>query len=501
MPNNKQTLLDSLPTYIRSYGVGGRTAASDVREYFTEVINGVYEDMPEGGGFDPTANEVITAPFWGFDNNVTIGVQKSAGIYAVETETILGDWNGNGGGTILDINDDDGNIKVWANAFQIWRPNGYEDGDDAPRIVTAFGNDGSIWAGNGGMTVDQNGNLVAPTVTATRFGHPNGGDGTFMQVDDIACEISMWCYDYNEDYPIATFYGNGNVNVRNQISAGNLYTAGGSLSINNPDANDGMGAHTSYNVDNISSASVTPDGDSYGYSLSGFGISGTAPYDVGTGMGWGLNPDGVSGFNTQFPRNWSIGSGAASGSDEDSQTGYYIGGSYAGGLTDDGNNAWGINIYGIQLNKDGEAYFNVDSVGNITTNGVANLQSLNVNNGYLNVYTPSYPDGFLSVSDGVVTFGDLGPDNNATQMVLDDVEQYMSISGSVMVAYFNTADGSGYLANNNINWSSSGDVTLNNLKSSTIKTLNFANDTAAAAGGVPVGGIYNTAGTLKIRLS
>ena len=31
-------------------------------------------------------------------------------------------------------------------------------------------------------------------------------------------------------------------------------------------------------------------------------------------------------------------------------------------------------------------------------------------------------------------------------------------------------------------------------------TLNFADDTAAAAGGIPLGGVYHTAGALKIRI-
>jgi len=37
--------------------------------------------------------------------------------------------------------------------------------------------------------------------------------------------------------------------------------------------------------------------------------------------------------------------------------------------------------------------------------------------------------------------------------------------------------------------------------SSTLGALNYANDTAAATGGVPIGGIYNTSGVLKIRLT
>ena len=35
----------------------------------------------------------------------------------------------------------------------------------------------------------------------------------------------------------------------------------------------------------------------------------------------------------------------------------------------------------------------------------------------------------------------------------------------------------------------------------TIVNFNFADDTAAAAGGIPVGGLYHNAGALRIRLT
>lgn len=35
----------------------------------------------------------------------------------------------------------------------------------------------------------------------------------------------------------------------------------------------------------------------------------------------------------------------------------------------------------------------------------------------------------------------------------------------------------------------------------TISTTSYGNDSAAAAGGVPVGGIYNSSGTVKVRVT
>ena len=43
-------------------------------------------------------------------------------------------------------------------------------------------------------------------------------------------------------------------------------------------------------------------------------------------------------------------------------------------------------------------------------------------------------------------------------------------------------------------------VTMNNLQLLNYASLNYADDTAAAAGGVPLGGVYHTSGALKIRI-
>jgi len=53
---------------------------------------------------------------------------------------------------------------------------------------------------------------------------------------------------------------------------------------------------------------------------------------------------------------------------------------------------------------------------------------------------------------------------------------------------------------NNVTASVADYTTTNNLQLLNYAALNFANDSAAATGGVPLGGIYHTSGALKIRL-
>jgi hypothetical protein len=44
-------------------------------------------------------------------------------------------------------------------------------------------------------------------------------------------------------------------------------------------------------------------------------------------------------------------------------------------------------------------------------------------------------------------------------------------------------------------------VTASAVLSQVSQSCNFASDAAAATGGIPLGGLYHTAGTIKIRLS
>ena len=72
-----------------------------------------------------------------------------------------------------------------------------------------------------------------------------------------------------------------------------------------------------------------------------------------------------------------------------------------------------------------------------------------------------------------------------------------SAFGDNATADYNNTTAIGY-ATAAVNWSDS--VTVKKLAMLDYASLNFADDTAAASGGVPVSGIYHTAGTLKVRL-
>ena len=50
------------------------------------------------------------------------------------------------------------------------------------------------------------------------------------------------------------------------------------------------------------------------------------------------------------------------------------------------------------------------------------------------------------------------------------------------------------------NTSLSGSLILSGSSTTTVLASNYANDTAAAAGGIPIGGIYHTNGAIKIRI-
>ena len=52
-----------------------------------------------------------------------------------------------------------------------------------------------------------------------------------------------------------------------------------------------------------------------------------------------------------------------------------------------------------------------------------------------------------------------------------------------------------------INISTVGDLTVTGILSiSGLLALNYASDAAAAAGGVPIGGLYHNAGAVRVRL-
>jgi len=107
---------------------------------------------------------------------------------------------------------------------------------------------------------------------------------------------------------------------------------------------------------------------------------------------------------------------------------------------------------------------------------------------------------FTNTSGSVYT----GLNTNATQWGVGNSANLTDSTNTIMLASLSTKNviigpttsDNGYRLQVIGSASISGDIV-----SSTIGALNYANDAAAAAGGVPVGGIYNTSGILKIRLS
>lgn len=77
-----------------------------------------------------------------------------------------------------------------------------------------------------------------------------------------------------------------------------------------------------------------------------------------------------------------------------------------------------------------------------------------------------------------------------------------SATRSVVLGAYATANAAGAVAiGDSVTASVANYTTTQNLQLTNYASLNFADDTAAAAGGVPLGGIYHTSGALKIRIA
>ena len=236
---------------------------------------------PSGGSFNPSANQNITADLWQFPNKVYIGGNEASGIWNNGQQTIVGDWAGNGdyANTNLTVDASNYTVQSWG-VLQIW---GTLDGNDYATAnaqinldgTASFNNSqttigsnylssqGQLYLGygqnaglvaNGGsaslgdwdeegnnslLTVDDNAQtlsfnkalnllnggrsgITTPNTWQTRVGTPGGWNGTFLQVDDNAENVQIWCYDWDEDNAMASFNGDGSgVLAYSNISWGN----------------------------------------------------------------------------------------------------------------------------------------------------------------------------------------------------------------------------------------------------------------------------------------
>ena len=73
--------------------------------------------------------------------------------------------------------------------------------------------------------------------------------------------------------------------------------------------------------------------------------------------------------------------------------------------------------------------------------------------------------------------------------------------GNIVSSNFAGAIGCGLTANVACTLFVNNLCSTNNIAASAIVALNFASDSAAATGGVPIGGFYHNAGALRIRLT
>ena len=203
-------------------------------------------------GFDPSENETITGN-WLFTGDFSVSDGVSGTGFWTDTEnnvTWTGDWQGVGNNTTINVDDNDKIVEINAEngintnsiqniggnwvvqdtgeidcAADLYLAYNLRSGLQASDYTTQLGD----WAGNGNNTtfdVDDEAQEVSTTASLnllnggrsgittpnyyqTRVGTPNGYNGTFLQVDDNAENIQIWCYDWDEDNANVSFNGNG----------------------------------------------------------------------------------------------------------------------------------------------------------------------------------------------------------------------------------------------------------------------------------------------------
>ena len=203
-------------------------------------------------GFDPSENETITGN-WLFTSDFSVSDGTSGTGFWVDRDnnvTWTGDWQGVGNNTTINVDDNAKIVEINAengintNSIQNiggnWGINNAGEIDAAADLYLAYNLRSGLqasdyttqvgdWAGNGNNTtfdVDDEAQQVSTTASLnllnggrsgittpnyyqTRVGTPNGYNGTFLQVDDNAENIQMWCYDWDEDNANVSFNGDG----------------------------------------------------------------------------------------------------------------------------------------------------------------------------------------------------------------------------------------------------------------------------------------------------
>jgi len=103
----------------------------------------------------------------------------------------------------------------------------------------------------------------------------------------------------------------------------------------------------------------------------------------------------------------------------------------------------------------------------------------------IEIYNTSATDVHIKSTSGLTFLGD-----DSNYVLIDSYTEKVSIAGP-----------NGVVVSGSLNVSGSMDVDGFTILSTVSSSYNFADDTAAASGGVPLGGLYHTSGTIKIRLA
>ena len=173
-----------------------------------------------------------------------------------------------------------------------------------------------------------------------------------------------------------------------------------------------------------------------------------------------------------------------------------------------GSNAGGSIIYGcnssIDPNDDTQSFSCIILGNGNTTAGKRNIviaSDVSLTGDYNTIIGNATINGNESLAFG------LGDPGLGTSQLFGDrnisIGKYNSIlaSDAIVIGNGSTANANGAVVlGDGLTGSTEDTLTVHKLQMADYETLSFANDTAAAQGGIPLGGLYHTGGILKIRI-
>ena len=107
-----------------------------------------------------------------------------------------------------------------------------------------------------------------------------------------------------------------------------------------------------------------------------------------------------------------------------------------------------------------------------------------------------------ATAEGATVVGGYGSSATAQDAIAVGKEADATAVGAIAIGKLAQATGIGSVAiGDGVNASTADTVTVNKLQMLDYPTLDFADDAAAATGGIPLGGVYHTSGALKIRIA